>query len=184
MNALKPLTLALVLALVAVPGALFAQGFFGGHGHGRGGPDGMFGHGGAGFLLGPMGDAIGLTDEQRDQIEAILEQARPAMDELREQARAARDAFQSSQQPGEFDEAAARQFAQSQAQLHSEMMVQGMRLRAQVHAVLSPEQQAKLEQMRDRRQERREQRGKRRGGGAGGGTGGGAGGGAGGNCWR
>jgi len=166
MTALRPFTLALAATLLLVPGALVAQGFFGGHGPGGpDGPDGMFGHGDPGFLLGLVGDAIALTDEQRTQIETILEAGRPAIEELREKARTAHEEFRASHQPGQFDEQAVRQFAQSQAQLHAEIMVQGMRLRSQVHAVLTPEQQAKLEQLRERRQERREQRGEHRGGG-------------------
>ena len=167
MKALRPITLALALTLVAIPGVTLAQGFSGGHG--RGGPGGMHGQGNLDFLLGIVGDAIGLSDEQRDQIEAILDEGRPAIQELREQAREAGQQFRDSRQPGQFDEDAVRAFAESQAQLHTDIMVETMRLKAQVFSVLTPEQQTQLEEMRERRQDRRAERGNRRGGGKGGG---------------
>ena len=163
MKALRPITLALAVALVAVPGLIFAQGFSGGPG--RGGPGGMHGPGNLDFLLGFVGDVIGLSDEQRAQIEAILDEGRPAIQELREQAREAGQQFRDSQQPGQFDEDAVRAFAGTQAQLRTDIMVETMRLKSQVFSVLTPEQQTQLQEMRERRQERCEQRGNRRGGG-------------------
>ena len=142
------------IALVAVPIVVLAQGPGGGPadcprgtsmGKGPGGPEG--GH--LGFLLGRVGDKIGLSDEQRSQIEAILGQERPALQSLREQARTAREEWQQSHDPGVFDEAAAQAFAASQAQLHADMMVAKMRVHSQVLAVLTDEQRAELEELRD-----------------------------------
>lgn len=153
-----------VIGLVAAPMLAAAQGFggpgrggHGWHGHRGGGPDGF----GLGFLEGRMAERLDLSQEQRDQIEAILEQGRPAVDTLRQQLRDGRETFRASHQPGDFNEAEVRAHAQAQARVRTELMVETMRLKSQVFAVLTPEQQDQLAQLRDEMGPRHGRRGGR-----------------------
>jgi Spy/CpxP family protein refolding chaperone len=155
-----------VIGLVAAPMLAAAQGFggpgrggHGWHGHRGGGQAGF----GLGFLKGRMAERLDLSQEQRDQIEAILDQGRPTIENLRQQLREGRETFRSSHQPGDFNEAEVRAHAQAQAQIRTEIMVETMRLKSQAFAVLTPEQQDQLVQLRDEMGSR----GVRRGGGCG-----------------
>jgi Spy/CpxP family protein refolding chaperone len=98
---------------------------------------------------------LDVTDEQIDQIESILENARPRFEALGEQLRTQRDAWQESNDPAVFDEAATRQFAENQAALHANLMVHQMQTRAAVLSVLTPEQRETLQQIRSEMQGRR-----------------------------
>jgi Spy/CpxP family protein refolding chaperone len=157
--------LVLATAMIAAPALLFAAGTGQcpwGHGKGMGGPGGPgHGHGpgemgqgpGGGFGFGlhfleRMGDSLGLTDEQRTQIETILNEGQPAIEDLRIQMDEAREAFFASYDPTQFNEAAIRAFAESQAALHTEMMVARERLHSQVLSVLTAEQREQLKEMR------------------------------------
>ncbi len=151
------LTLAAV-TLIAIPALTFAQGGPGacgndpqgmgmgpGSGHGRGGHGGP----GRGLVDGRMGDYLGLSDQQKAQIETIQDAARSQGDDLRAQLASGRAAYHQATPAGSFDEAAARAFAEAQAALHAELMVQRLRTWNEVVAVLTPEQQAKMAEFRD-----------------------------------
>jgi len=146
------ITFVLTVALAAT-GPLFAQrgpgGGFGGPG-GMGGPGGF---GGAGLMhfeemLPRLTEYLELTDGQVAQIEAILEAELPAIQSLRDELREARDAFRQSHEPGEFDEATFRVFAESQARLHVEIAVASARTMSGIYNVLTPDQQEKLQDLR------------------------------------
>lgn len=154
---------ALALTLLALPIVVAAGGPF--HKDGPGGPGGgFFGGHGPGFegFLDHAACRLGLTEEQQTQIQAIIDESQPQMEALREQAAEARDAWHETFDPAVFDEAAAAAFAQSQSDLHAQMMVLGMRTHSQIWLVLTPEQREQLEERRAERQERRGQRGGKR----------------------
>jgi protein CpxP len=141
----------LAMAAMAMPGVALAQGFGGPPGFG--GPDEDRGPG-LPFLehmLPRLAEELDLTDAQQGQIQAILDEETPAIESMREQLRNAHQAFRESHPPGEFDEAAVRAFAESQSPTHVELMVAEARTKSRVHNVLTPEQRAQLQQMRDRR---------------------------------
>ncbi len=102
-----------------------------------------------------MANDLDVTDEQITQIEGILENARPQFESLGEQLRTQGEAWREANDPAVFDEAAARQFAESQAALRADMMVQHMQTRAAVLSILTPEQREALEQIKNDRQGRR-----------------------------
>ncbi len=84
-------------------------------------------------------------------IESILEKARPQFEALGEQLRTQGEAWREANDPAVFDEAAARQFAESQAALRADMMIQHMQTRAAVLSILTPEQREALEQIKNER---------------------------------
>lgn len=119
----------------------------GGHGmmHHMGGPDdvGMLMH-----LL-HLSDTLGLTDQQKTDIKAVMDAAQPEFQVLQEKLETARDQWRENSDPANFDEDAARAFAQSQAALHADLMVLSMKTRAEVLSKLTPEQQEQLRQLRE-----------------------------------
>lgn len=151
--------LALILALAAAPSFVQAQRGFGGPGHGPGGKGfgdlGMLKH----FLK--MGELLNLTKAQEGQIQAILDAAQPEIETLTEQMRQGRETWMENHEPTEFNETQARAFVETQTSLQAELMIIGMKTRADVLSVLSPEQ---LEELKTLRENMRDRRGGRRGG--------------------
>jgi len=101
-----------------------------------------------------MLEALQLSDEQKATIDgwfaANRESARSLHESMREQRQLLRDAAQT--QP--FDEAAVRFQAQELAKLQAEMIVQRAAVRNQVSSVLTAEQKAKLEELKEQRKAR------------------------------
>ncbi len=112
------------------------------------GPAGGFG------LLGQALRHLDLSQQQRDAIRAILEAEQPKILELRQQLWDNRDRFRAENPPTQFNEAAVRAHAEAQAKIRTELAVVMARTRAQALAVLTPEQQAKLGELRSRRAQR------------------------------
>lgn len=165
-NIILTITAAIV---IAVPGALLAQGPSGGGngqgpcGGGRGPGGGAWGHGphGAGLDDGPgglgifermlprMAESLGLTDGQLEQIETILDEARPQIESYAEQLQAGREAYREAHpDPGIFDENAFRAHAAEQNRIQIDLMALTQSTRAKAFAVLTPDQLAQLEEMR------------------------------------
>ena len=143
-------------AAIALPAALMAQGVPGmGPGGGPGhhhGPGGGFADDGPGFfehMLPRLTERLGLSEEQTERIESILDAARPTIEGYAEQLRAGRDAYrEANPDPTVFDEAAFRAHAAEQSRIQVELMVAAQRTKALVLAELTPEQLAQFEEMR------------------------------------
>jgi protein CpxP len=114
-----------------------------------------------GFHGGRMFETLQLSDGQKATINGLFaanrENARSLHQRLQEQRQLLRNAAQA--QP--FDEAAVRFQAQELANLQAEMMVQRIAVTNQISSVLTAEQKAKLQELREQRkahfQEWREQ---------------------------
>lgn len=157
------------LALAAGPGS-----GPGGHGRGHGpgfGPGGgdCGGPGGRpGFgmhaepgAFGPFGralDRLDLSRAQRDQVRAILDRHRDERMALRDRVRDQRGERLEQGLLLPFDEAAVRARAEERARLMVETEVARARVASEVLAVLTPEQRAELEKLREERHERFERR--------------------------
>lgn len=139
----------------------------GGHGMGAGmdpgvGP-GMSMHPG---MLERMADELGLTDAQRQKIRGLFDAARPAMEQRRDKLRADGELLRNTD-PGDKDyQAVVQKVSRSAGELAASGVADAAQLRAQVWAVLTPEQRVKMkdmgDKMRSRMQERREMREKMR----------------------
>lgn len=139
---------ALILALAVGAGTAIAWGGPGGHG-------GAF-HGGPGAALrGVMRimHRLDLSEEQRDAILKILDNARTQIQPHREALQEGRQQMRALD-PSSFDEAAVRAIAESQAKEIEEIMVIGQRARSQVWAVLTPEQREEAKKIRSEMEER------------------------------
>jgi protein CpxP len=144
--------LAFVAALTLSVAALGQPGGLGGH---HGGPGGPGHHGGPGDLLGHLSRELNLTDAQKAQVKQIAEAFHENNKALHEQLMKAGPGggpFEGLKD-GAFDEAAVRAAAQARANLHVEMEVTHARLMSQIYALLTPEQKAKVNELRQRHQQ-------------------------------
>jgi len=107
-----------------------------------------------GKRLGPLAgivDELGLTDSQRQQVEAIMTAQHEQNAPLRERIIAGKKQLWEASRGSSVDEAAIADLAAEQGKLMSEMMVSRIHCKNQIFAVLTPEQQtqaAKLEEER------------------------------------
>jgi len=132
-----------VIALVG-GAAVFAQGP---GGRGPGGPR-------AGFAL----RGLDLTEAQRMQVRQLAGQHREQMQPLLDRARAAQDAQRKAVDAVPFDEQQVRTAAQTLAEAQAEVAVQRARLQNDIYALLTPDQQARMQKMRADREARMKQR--------------------------
>ena len=92
---------------------------------------------------------LNMTDEQRADIEAILGNSRDQMAGLRDEMRANRAQIRDLTRLSGFDEDAIRGAADKQGDLKAEMIVLRARQRAEMRALLTDEQRAQLDDMRE-----------------------------------
>jgi protein CpxP len=104
-----------------------------------------------GFHGGRLFETLQLTNEQKAAIDGLFaanrDNARSLHQRLQEQRQLLRNAAQA--QP--FDEAAVRFQAQELANLQAEMMVQRIAVTNQISSVLTADQKAKLQELREQR---------------------------------
>lgn len=137
---------ALVLAVAAGLTVAVAQGATGHHGRHNG------------WMLQRMTQELNLTAAQQTQIKGILETQRAKTQPLTQQLRQNRQQWNSSNSAGAFDEAQARSFANKQAQVMSDLMVERARTKSQIYAVLTPDQRQKAEQLMQEHKQHRQHR--------------------------
>ncbi len=153
--------LALVAALTLSVAALAQHGGPGGH-RGPGGGPGMHGGPGdhGGDLLGHFARELNLTDAQKTQVKQLVDAFHEGNKSLHEQMMktgGGHGPFEGLTD-GAFDEAAVRAAAQARANLHVELEVGHARLMSQIYALLTPEQKAKVAELRQRHEQKRGQR--------------------------
>jgi len=130
---------ALGIAAVLVPAAILADGPWS-----RGGMG--FGMRGGNVLR--LADKLGLSNDQITQIKGILAAARTANKPTRDQLKANMQAFRSTYNPAQFDQTAVNTLIAQQTPLVQQLVVSGFQTRAKVLAVLTPQQQSQLAQLR------------------------------------
>lgn len=119
-----------------------SPGFFGG------GPDGAFS--GPVLMMEHMADHLDLDDVQRDQVQNIVDAARPEIEALREQLRANREALSALETEDPAYSTQLNDIAVSNGQLATEATLLFTRVRSEINAVLTEEQRAKLARGKER----------------------------------
>jgi len=137
------IVLSLAAGLAATAVAQSRHGKFGRHGD---------------WMLRHMTKELNLTDAQQTQIKGILQAEKAKVQPLMKQLRDNRQAADNNVS-GTFDENQARTFANQQAQIMSDLMVEKQRTRSQIFAVLTPDQRAKAQQLMQQRKQRHMQKG-------------------------
>jgi Spy/CpxP family protein refolding chaperone len=167
-------TLALSLGLsLGLAGAAAAQpgpgpdggGHFGPGGKGSGGPGGPGGPGGR--MGGPLGGLLGLhpdlplaalnlTDAQREQVRTIMQGHREEGQALMQKGQSAIEALRKATE-GTVDEGAAGQQGQAVGAVIAEAAVLRAKVRGEILAILTPEQQAEASKIQAEREARMKQ---------------------------
>ena len=148
----------------AVQGGGRGQGMMGRGMMGPGGPGMRGGPGGPGGMFGLPLRALELTDAQREQVKAIMESHRDAQKAAGDKMMEARKALHDAIAADAFDEAAIRAAAGAVAALDADAAVQQARIRAEIFAILTPEQVKKAKELRTGMENRmKEGRGRGRG---------------------
>jgi periplasmic protein CpxP/Spy len=151
---LAAMVLAVAGTFVASGAVLHAQrgpGFGQFEGRGRGG----FGFGRAPGL--ELLRQLDLTDQQREQIKGIVSQHKADFQQVRERLHAAMQAQHAAAEATPADEATIRAKANEVAAAQADMIVLGTKVRAEVFQILTPEQQAKAQQLKAQRDQRRQE---------------------------
>ena len=114
-------------------------------------------HGRRGWMLQQMTKELNLTAAQQQQVKTVLKTERgkiqPIMQQIHQNEQANNAAV-----TGQFDEGKARDFAQKQAALMADMMVEKERTKSEIYALLTPEQRQKALELMQQREQRRTER--------------------------
>ena len=144
---------ALVVALVGGGALAYAQGPEPGGPRGRGpgfGPGGP----GAGLSL----RALDLTDAQQEQVRQLTQQNREQMRALMDRMRAAQEARRQAVEAIPFNESQVRSAMKDVAEVEADLAVAEARLQADIYALLSADQQQRLQKLRADREARAKER--------------------------
>ena len=101
-----------------------------------------------------VAEQIGLSEEQRDAIHAVVDEARPQLRDLGGEMRANRDELREASSPENYDPGAVSALATAQGELIARGIVLGAQVRFDVLAVLTPDQREQLEALRGERRRR------------------------------
>jgi periplasmic protein CpxP/Spy len=107
--------------------------------------DGLLPQRAAGLLVRHMERRLNLTGDQRERIKAILKSEQPAIQLLAARVHAEREQMES--QP--YDEVAMRSFVQHHETTMEDVVVEREKVRAEIQAVLTPEQRKMSAEMRE-----------------------------------
>ncbi len=106
-------------------------------------------------MLDRMTERLDLTDQQRQDLDAVFTNHRKTMRPTHEAMRTARESLDSQIHAEDFDEGAIRKAAAVMAVLEADQAVGRARLFQEIRGILTPEQVEKFEQLREERQEKR-----------------------------
>jgi protein CpxP len=102
--------------------------------------------------------ALELTEAQRNQVRQLTEQHREQIRPLLERVRTAQESRRQAVEAIPFSEPQIRAAAQALAEAETELAVQRARMQADIYALLTPDQQARLQKMRADREARLKER--------------------------
>lgn len=156
---MKKATIAILAIAVLGLGAIFI--FAQKDGMKRGGFGGKFGEG----MFLRMAEKLNLTDEQKTQVKAILEDSKTRIKPLMESLRENHKQIENLGTDGTFNEEQVNQIANKQAETTKQLIIEKEKTKAQIFAVLTPEQRTQATQMKEQMKERFKDRFKKRFGG-------------------
>jgi Spy/CpxP family protein refolding chaperone len=94
-----------------------------------------------------MSTVLDLTDTQKAQFEALMTEQRQENQQLREKVHASREALHEMKDADIFNETEFLATAIKQAELKTEMMAEKAKMKQQIYALLTPEQQEKADKL-------------------------------------
>ena len=103
-------------------------------------------------MFGRMLQQVDLTEKQDKEVKSIMDAAAPKFQALREAMQALKHSSMAMLPENGFDEAQAMASAEAHADIMKQMMVLKARIKADLFALLTPEQQAILREQRSKMQ--------------------------------
>ncbi len=100
-----------------------------------------------------MAVILDLSEEQKQQMQTLRDQRQQQQLSLRTEMQTSRNQLREVARASDADEAGIRAAVQEHAELKTRMMVEGAKHRQQVASILTPEQQEKMEQLRNLKDE-------------------------------
>jgi Spy/CpxP family protein refolding chaperone len=151
-RSIKTLLIAAAVAGGVAATAVYAAPPGGGCGYGNYGAGFGPGMGGRGGMdsevhVDRLAARLDLSTEQRDQVRAIVDKARPETRALRDKLTDNRQQLHALMRQGNAKESEIRKLAEAQGKLQADMMVQRAKVHNAINAVLTPEQREQFQQM-------------------------------------
>jgi periplasmic protein CpxP/Spy len=139
------------IAVLVIAAAVFATAQAGLHfnhfqGHGRSERR----HGPGPEMVEHMAAVLGLTEDQKTQIKALMDGLQPAEEARHQKMEELHKQLEAATANGQFDETKVREIANQQGQIHAEQILEHERMKAKVFSLLTPEQRIKAEEMHKR----------------------------------
>lgn len=97
---------------------------------------------------------LNLSDEQKEQVKQILETSKTKVQPVLENMKSIHQQLDAATADGQFDEAQVQALATQQANIMAQMIVEKERTKAQIFAILTPEQQAQAKQLKEQMKEK------------------------------
>jgi Spy/CpxP family protein refolding chaperone len=94
-------------------------------------------------------EKLNLTDAQKEQVRSIMSEERAKMKPLKDKLKEGRKEMRAATKDGAFDEAQVRSIAGKQASTITEMIVIRQRIKTRIYKILTPEQRAQAQQLRE-----------------------------------
>jgi Spy/CpxP family protein refolding chaperone len=110
-------------------------------------PEGFGEKGGPGGMKGRMAQELGLSDSQKEKIDALLKAEQEKSAPLRKQIDENREQLRKASLTTPFNETSVRALATKLAQLKTDMMISHARVKSEISALLTPEQRAQAEKL-------------------------------------
>jgi periplasmic protein CpxP/Spy len=145
---MKKIIVAILAIAVLSLGAIFIFAQKGGKRDGFGGR----GFGGPGFER--MFEKLNLSDEQKTQVKQIMEDSKTRIKPLMESLRESHKQAENLGTDGVYNEEKVQQIAATQAETMKQLIIEKEKTKAQIFAVLTPEQRTQAAQMKEQMKER------------------------------
>ncbi len=97
---------------------------------------------------------LNLTDAQKEQAKQIMKSSKEKVKPLKESMKSIHQQLDAATADGQFDEARVQALATLQATIMAQMIVEKERTKSQFFAILTPEQQAQANQLKEQMKER------------------------------
>jgi Spy/CpxP family protein refolding chaperone len=101
--------------------------------------------------LNRLSEKLGLTSEQKAKLEAILANTRPQLEQINQQRKANRQALRNLTQQDHYDEAEVTRLAEAQGDLTAQRVKLASQTKAEVFALLTPQQREKVQAMMEKK---------------------------------
>jgi Spy/CpxP family protein refolding chaperone len=102
---------------------------------------------GHGDMVEHMSRELSLNDAQKQQVKAIFDATQSTAEGIHAKLEETHKQLEAATANGQFDEGQVRNLANQQAQLESDMLVEHLRAKSKVYAILTPEQRTKADGM-------------------------------------